>query len=344
MLGFSTLLSNDLGVDLGTANTLIFARGRGIVVNEPSIVAINKHTHKVEAVGTEAKKMLGRAPGHIAVVEPLQGGVIADLEATEKMLQHFILKAQGGKPVLNPRIIIGVPGETTTVERRAVEDVAYSARASKVFLVREVMAAALGAGLPVDDPCANLVVDIGGGTTDIAVISMSGIVYSQEVRVAGHKMDEAIIHYLKHQYNLLIGPRTAEQVKIDLGSAYPFEARREAEIKGRGLDDGMPRTVTVNDEEVREALSGTIKVIVNAVRSALEVIPPELAGDIVDRGIVLTGGGSLLNNLDKRLSLETGLPVSIDDDPLKSVALGTGLMLEDLKRLNRLTWEQTTWH
>src|SRR6201997_2085113 len=326
-----SLFSSDLAIDLGTANTLVYAKGRGIVVSEPSIVAINKVTNTPEAVGKEAKEMLGRTPGNIVAIRPMKDGVIANFEVTEKMLQHFIRKAHNGKTWVSPRVVIGIPSEITQVERRAVEDSAYRAKASEVYLVEEAMAAAIGAGLPITEPHGNMVVDIGGGTTDIAVISLSGIVYSRSVRMAGNQMDEAIMNYLKRKYNLLIGERTAEQIKIEIGSAYPLDKPLTMEIKGRNLIEGVPKTITVDDSEIREALSECVATIVNSIRVALERTPPELSADISDRGIVLTGGGALLKNLDKRIREETGLPVSIADDPLASVVLGTGKMLSDFK-------------
>jgi rod shape-determining protein MreB len=329
--------SNELAIDLGTANTLVFIQGRGIVVSEPSIVAINQVNGKVEAVGREAKEMLGRTPGNITAIRPMKDGVIADFEITEKMLAYFIQKAHNRKVWVAPRIVIGIPSEITQVEKRAVKDSALRAKASEVFLVDQAMAAAIGAGLPVTEPSGNMVVDIGGGTSDIAVISMAGIVYSSSVRVAGNEMDEAIIKYLRKKYNLLIGERTAEQVKIEIGSAYPLDKPMTMEIKGRNLIEGIPKTLVVTDEEIREALEETLAVIVSAVRVALERTPPELSADIVDRGIVLTGGGALLKNMDKRLREETGLPVSMSEDPLSSVVLGTGRMLSDLKLLRKVS-------
>jgi rod shape-determining protein MreB len=337
----SGLRSNDLAIDLGTANTLVYAKGRAVVLSEPSIVAINKVTNAVEAVGKDAKEMLGRTPGNIVAIRPMRDGVIANFEVTEKMLQHFIRKAHNGKTWVSPRVVIGIPSEITQVERRAVEDSAYRAKASEVYLVEEAMAAAIGAGLPITEPHGNMVVDIGGGTTDIAVISLSGIVYSRAVRVAGNEMDEAIIQYIKRKYNLLIGERTAEAIKIELGSAYPLDEPLSYEVRGRNLIEGIPKTITITDEEVREALADSISTIINAVRVALERTPPELSADIVERGIVLTGGGALLKNLDKRLSIETGLPVSLADDPLASVVLGTGKMLSDFDLLKRVKWENT---
>jgi rod shape-determining protein MreB len=331
-----SLFSRDLAIDLGTANTLVYVRGKGIVVNEPSIVAINKNTGEVEAVGKEAKEMIGRTPGNIVAIRPMKDGVIADFKVTERMLNYFIQKAHGRKMLVHPRIIIGVPSEITQVEKRAVIDSAYRAKASEVHLVEQAMVAAIGAGLPITEPSGNMVVDIGGGTTDVAVISMSGIVYSRSVRVAGTEMDEAIINFLKRKYNLLIGERTAEQVQIELGSAYALDKPLTMEIKGRNLIEGVPRTVTVDDSEIREALSECVGTIMNAIRVALERTPPELSADISDRGIVLTGGGGLLRNLDKRIREETGLPVSIAEDALASVVLGTGRMLSDFKLLRRI--------
>ena len=333
---FFSIFSNELAIDLGTANTLVFVKNQGIVVSEPSIVAINNITMKVEAVGKQAKEMLGRTPGSITAIRPMKDGVIADFEITEKMLAYFIQKAHNRKVWVAPRIVIGIPSEITQVEKRAVKDSALRAKASEVFLVDQAMAAAIGAGLPVTEPSGNMVVDIGGGTTDVAVISMAGTVYSSSVRVAGNEMDEAIIKYLRKKYNLLIGERTAEQVKIEIGSAYPLDKPMTMEIKGRNLIEGIPKTLLVTDEEIREALEETIVILVNAVLVALERTPPELSADIVDRGIVLTGGGALLKNLDKRFREETGLPVSMGEDPLSSVVLGTGKMLDDVKLLRKV--------
>jgi len=332
-----SLFSNDLAIDLGTANTLVYARGKGIVVCEPSIIAVNQKTGRVEAVGKEAKEMLGRTPGNIIAIRPMKDGVIADFEHTEKMLDHFIKKAHNRSLGVRPRIVIGVPSEITQVEKRAVKDSAYRAKASEVYLVEQAMVAAIGAGLPVTEPTGNMVVDIGGGTTDVAVISMAGIVYSRSVRIAGNKMDEDIIQYIKRKYNLLVGERTAEEIKINIGSAFPLEEELTMEIKGRDLVEGIPKTLVISDEEIREALSETVSNIIEAVRVALEQTPPELSADIVDKGIVLTGGGSLLKNLDKRLREETGLPVSMADDPLASVVLGTGKMLNDFNLLRKIS-------
>ena len=332
-----SLFSNDLAIDLGTANTLVYVRGKGIVVSEPSIIAVNQRTGKVEAVGKEAKEMFGRTPGNIIVIRPMKDGVIADFEHTEKMLDHFIKKAHNRSLGVRPRIVIGVPSQITQVEKRAVKDSAYRAKASKVYLVEQAMMAALGAGLPVTEPTGSMVVDIGGGTTDVAVISMAGIVYSRSVRVAGNKMDEDIVQYIKRKYNLLVGERTAEDIKINVGSAFPLEEELTMEVKGRDLVEGIPKTLVISDEEIREALSETVSDIIEAVRLALEQTPPELSADIVNKGIVLTGGGSLLKNLDKRLREETGLPVSMADDPLATVVLGTGKMLNDFNLLRKIS-------
>ena len=332
-----SFFSSDLAIDLGTANTLVFVRGKGIVVNEPSIVAINKLNNRVEAVGHEAKEMIGRTPGNIVAIRPMKDGVIADFDVTEQMLRYFIKKAHKRNHLISPRIIICIPSEITQVEKRAVRESALRAKASEVYLIEEAMAAAIGAGLPITEPTGNMIVDIGGGTTDIAVISLSGIVYSRSVRVAGHEMDESIVQYIKRKYNLLIGERTAERIKNTIGSAAPMSEPMTLEIKGRSIVEGIPKTIAITDEEVREALSDAISVIVNAVRLGLERMPPELSADIVDRGIVLTGGGALLRNLDQRLKTETGLPVFLAEDPLSSVVLGTGKMLNDMSLLRRVS-------
>jgi rod shape-determining protein MreB len=332
-----SLMSSDLAIDLGTANTCVYVCGEGVVVREPSIVAINKINGHVEAVGANAKDMLGRTPSHIMVIKPMKDGVIADFEVAEKMLTYFIKKAHRRTVWRRPRIVIGVPSEITEVEKRAVKDSAYRAKASEVYLMPEAIAAAIGAGLPITEPAGNMIVDVGGGTTDIAVISLAGIVYSRAVRVAGNEMDEAIMQYLKKHHNLLIGERTAEEIKIEIGSAWRLEKQTTKEVKGRHLIEGVPKVITVSDEEVRDALAETVDVIVDAVRVALERTPPELSADIVDRGIVLTGGGALLRNLDKRLREETGLPVAIAEDPLSSVVLGAGKMLSDLTLLRKLS-------
>ena len=332
-----SFLSNDLAIDLGTANTLVYARDKGIVVSEPSIVAVNKKSGRPEAVGRDAKEMLGRTPGDIVAIRPMKDGVIADFEITEMMLRYFIRKAHNRNTLVRPRIILGIPSEVTQVEKRAVKDSAIKAKAAEVYLVDQAMAAAIGAGLPITEPSGNMVVDIGGGTTDIAVISLAGIVYSKSVRVAGNEMDEALTQYIKRKYNLLIGERTAEQVKLEIGSAFPLDEPETMEIKGRDLVEGIPKTLTITDAEIREALHEPIATIVNAVRVALERTPPELSADIVDRGIVLTGGGSLLKNFDRLLRDETGLPVSVADDPLSSVVLGTGRMLDDIELLRKIS-------
>jgi len=329
--------SSDLAVDLGTANTLVFAEGRGIVVREPSIVAVNRVTNKVEAVGGAAKEMLGRTPGNIVAIRPMKDGVIADFEITEKMLDYFIKKAIGRSPFVRPRIVISVPSDITQVEKRAVKDSALQAGASEVFIIEQAMAAAIGSGLPITEPTGNMIVDIGGGTTDVAVISLAGIVYSKSVRVASNEMDEAIIQYIKRKYNLLIGERTAEQIKIEIGSAFPLDEPLTMEIKGRDLVEGIPKTLTLTDAEVRESLAETVGILVDAVRVALEKTPPELSADIMDKGIVITGGGSLLKNLDRRLREETGLPITIAELPLDSVALGTGAMLADVDLLRKIS-------
>jgi rod shape-determining protein MreB len=334
-----SLFSADLAIDLGTVNTRIYSGDRGVVVNEPSAVALDDRTGEVQAVGKEAKEMLGRTPANIRVVRPLKDGVIADFKVTEKMLSYFIQKAQQRKTLVHPRIVISVPSEITQVEKRAVAESAYRAKAADVHLVEQAMMAAIGAGLPVTEPGGNLVVDIGGGTTDVAVISLSGIVFSRSLRIAGNHMDEAIANYLKRKYNLLIGERTAEQIKIEIGSAYTLGKPLTMEIKGRGLIEGVPKTVTVNDSEIREALSESVSTIVSAIRMALERTPPELSADISDRGIVLAGGGALLKNLDKRIREETGLPICIADDPLCCVVLGAGKILSDFKLLRKISIE-----
>jgi rod shape-determining protein MreB len=300
-------------------------------------VAVNRVTGKVEAVGRDAKEMLGRTPGNIVAIRPMKDGVIADFEITEKMLSHFIHRAHNRSTLVRPRIVIGIPSEVTQVEKRAVKDSALKAKASEVYLVDQAMAAAIGAGLPITEPSGNMVVDIGGGTTDIAVISLAGIVYAKSVRVAGNEMDEALIQYIKKKYNLLVGERSAEQIKFEIGSAFPLDEPMTMEIKGRDLIEGIPKTLTVTDAEIREALQEPVSIIVNAVRVALERTPPELCADIVDRGIVMTGGGSLLRNLDRLLREETGLPVSVAEDPLSSVVLGTGKMLSDFDLLRKIS-------
>ena len=337
LLGAMSLFSTDLAIDLGTANTCVFARGAGIVVNEPSIVAVNTVSEQIEAVGAEAKEMLGRTPRSITAIRPMRDGVIADFDAAEKMLDYFIKKAHRRKSFVRPRVVIGVPSEITQVERRAVKDSAYRAKASEVHLIEEAMAAAIGAGLPITEASGNMIVDIGGGTTDIAVISLAGVVYSKSVRVAGNAMDEAITQFVKREHDLLIGERTAERIKIELGSAAPLASRREMEVKGRHVLEGKPTTVTLNDGEVRDALADPVRQIIQAVRDALERIPPELSADVCDRGIVMSGGGALLHNFDERLRKETGLPVQVADDPLSAVVLGAGKMLSDFNLLRKIS-------
>ncbi len=333
------MFSSDLAVDLGTANTLIYVKGRGVVSSEPSVVAINSNTKEILAIGQEAKNMLGRTPANISAVRPMKDGVIADYDTTEKMIRYFILKVHNRRSLVRPRMVICIPSGVTQVEKRAVKDSAIQAGAREVYLIEEPMAAAIGAGLPIQEPSGNMVVDIGGGTTEVAVISLSGIVYANSVRVGGDEMDDNIVNYIKRQYNLLIGTATAEDLKIKLGSAFPLENEIKTEIKGRDLVTGIPKTIEISDSEIREALKEAIAKIVDAVRIALEQTPPELSADIVDRGIVLTGGGALLKNLDKRLSHETGLPIIVSDDPLKAVALGSGRVLDDLELLKKVAVE-----
>ncbi len=332
--------SNDMAIDLGTANTLVFVKGRGIVLSEPSVVAVRKESSgakKVLAVGKEAKMMLGRTPGNIVAIRPMKDGVIADFEVTEAMLRHFIRKVHNRRNLVRPRIIISVPSGITQVEKRAVRESAESAGAREVYLIEEPMAAAIGAGLPITEPTSNMIVDIGGGTTEVAVISLSGIVYSKSVRVGGDKMDEAILQHIKRKYNLLIGERTAEQIKTTVGTAYPSTDVETIEVKGRDLVTGIPKILSIDSEEVRKSLTEQIDTIVETVRIALEQTPPELAADIVDRGIVLTGGGSLLKNLDILLREETGLHITISEDPLSTVVLGSGKVLDTADLLKEVT-------
>jgi rod shape-determining protein MreB len=336
LLNIMPFRSRDLAIDLGTANTIVFAAGRGIVLDEPSIVAINRASEKTEAVGHDARAMLGRTPASITTIRPMRDGVIADFDAAERMLTSFIRKVQGPFAWRRTRVVIGIPSGITQVERRAVIDSAYRAKASEVHLVEEGIAAAIGAGLPVTEACGSMVVDIGGGTTDIAVVSLGGMVYDRSVRVAGHHMDEAIINFMKRRHGLLIGERTAEQVKLEIGSAWDGVEQLDMEVRGRCLREGRPRVVRVKDVEVREALSDPLKVIVTAVREALDSIPPEISADISDNGIVVAGGGALLRGIDERLRLETGVPVAIADEPLTSVVRGVGKMLDDLNLLRRV--------
>ena len=330
--------SNDLAIDLGTANTLVFVGGQGIVLNEPSIVAIHEADQSIIAVGREAKAMLGRTPGNIRAIRPLKDGVIADFDMTEKMLGYFISRTQRWhRTILRPRIVVGVPSGITQVERRAVRDAALNAGAREVYLVEEPVAAAMGAGLPIQEPGGNVIVDIGGGTTEVAVLSLAGVIYCRSVRIAGDKMDEAILQYVRKHYNLLIGERRAEEIKIKLGSAYPGESdQRTMEVKGRDLVDGFPKTFVLTESEIREALQDSVTTIVETVRTCLEQIPPELAADIVDTGIVITGGGGLLRGLDQLLGRETQLPVRVAQDPMSCVALGVGRVLDELELLEKV--------
>lgn len=323
--------SNDLGIDLGTANTCVHVRGKGVVLMEPSIVAMNTITREVVAVGEEAKKMVGKTPSNIIPMKPMKDGVIADFEACEAMLRYFINKVKTTKHrfVLPPRMVIAIPSGITSVERRAVRETALKAGARVVRLVEEPMASAIGVGLPVGEPCGSFVVDIGGGTTEMAIISLGGIVLTKSLRVAGNEMDEAIIDYLKKKYNLLIGERTAEQIKMEIGSAYPLDEELTTEVNGRDLVEGLPKMVKINSEEIREALKDTLSVIINAIRDILEETPPELSSDLIERGVVLAGGGALLKGTDKLIAQETKLPVSLADDPLTAVVRGTGKMLEE---------------
>jgi len=334
------LFSNDLAIDLGTANTLVYVKGKGIVLNEPSVVALKKDDHggnKILAVGKEAKTMLGRTPEDIVATRPMKDGVIADFEITETMLRYFIRKVHNRRTLVRPRIIISVPSGITEVEKRAVRESAESAGGREVFLIKEPMAAAIGADLPVTEPTSNMVVDIGAGTTEVAVISLAGTVYSRSVRVAGDKMDEAIVQHIKRKYNLLIGLQTAELIKVNVGNAYPTEEPECIDVKGRDLVTGIPKILTIDSEEVRKAIYERIITIVETVRIALEQTPPELSADVVDKGIVLTGGGALLKNLDVLLREETGLPITITDDPLTAVAIGAGKVLDNLSMLKEIT-------
>ena len=334
-------ISNDLAIDLGTANTLVYVKGKGIVLSEPSVVAVrtdNRRKNRVLAVGAEAKRMLGRTPGNIVAIRPMKDGVIADFEVTEAMLRHFIRKVHNRRTLIRPRIIICVPSGITQVEKRAVRESAESAGAREVFLIEEPMAAAIGAGLPITDPTCNMVVDIGGGTTEVAVISLAGIVYSRSIRVGGDKMDDALVQYIKRKYNLLIGERTAEIIKTTIGNAYPDPENIETiEVKGRDLVSGIPKILAIDSEEVRVAIAEQIESIVETVKAALEQTPPELAADIVDTGIVMTGGVALLKNLDRLLREETSLPITVTEDPLSTVAVGSGMALENIAILGEVT-------
>jgi rod shape-determining protein MreB len=331
-------MSNDLAIDLGTANTVLYVKGKGIVLREPSVVAVRRDSRgsRVLAVGKEAKEMLGKTPGNIVAIRPMKDGVIADFEVTEAMLRYFINKVHNRRTLVHPRIIISVPSGITQVEKRAVRESAESAGAREVYLIEEPMAAAIGADLPITEPTANMIVDIGGGTTEVAVISLSGIVYAKSVRVAGDKMDQAILQFIKRKHNLAIGERTAEMIKTTIGNVLPEEPYETMEIKGRDLVSGVPKTLTVSSKEIQAAISEQVDVIVDAVRVALEVTPPELSADIVDQGIVLTGGGALLKNLDKLLMQETGMPIIVADDPLSSVVLGSGRALDNIEILREI--------
>jgi len=331
-----SFLGRDMAVDLGTANTLVYVRGRGIVLNEPSVVAINTNTGKIVAVGIEAKRMIGRTPGNIVAVRPLKDGVIADFDVTERMLRYFIQKIHKRRHFAKPRIVVAVPSGITGVEQRAVKEAGYQAGARRVYIIEEPMAAAIGAGLPVHEPTGNMVVDIGGGTTEVAIISLGGIVTSQSIRVGGDELDQAIISYAKKEYSLMLGERTSEEIKMAIGSAYPFEDEPHAEIRGRDLVSGLPKTVVISAEEIRRAIEEPVNTVVDAVKTTLDKCPPELSGDIMDRGIALTGGGALLKNIDERLREETGMPIHMVDNPLDSVVLGSGKCVEDFEALRQV--------
>lgn len=335
-MSFFSSFSRDMGIDLGTANTLVHVKGRGIVLREPSVVAIQRDTGTVLAVGEEAKQMIGRTPGNITAIRPMKDGVIADFDVTQSMLKYFIDKAMGKRSFVRPRVVVAVPSGVTEVEKRAVMDATTQAGAREAYLIEEPMAAAIGAGLPVHEPTGNMVVDIGGGTTEVAVISLGGIVTSRSIRVGGDEMDEAIVQYVKRTYNLMIGERTAEEIKIAIGSALLLEGVAEMDIRGRDLVSGLPKTLTITAEEVQKALAEPVASIIEAVKVTLEKTPPELAADIMDRGIVMTGGGSLLRGLDKLLNQETGMPVHLAEEPLSCVALGTGKALESIDVLKRI--------
>jgi rod shape-determining protein MreB len=331
------LFSNDMGIDLGTATTLVFVKGEGVVLCEPSVVAIERGTSHVLAVGEEAKRMLGRTPGNIIAIRPMKDGVISDFEITEAMLRYFIKKVHHRKVLVRPRIVIAIPSGITEVEKRAVKDSAERAGAREVFLIEEPIAAAIGVGLPIQEPIGNMIIDIGGGTTEIAVISLCGTVFSKSIRIGGDEMNEAVIEYLKKTYNLMVGERTSEEIKIKIGSAYPLEEEMSMEVKGRDLVAGLPKTVTITSEEIRESLQETLRAILEVIKISLERTPPELAADLIDHGIVMAGGGSLLRGLDKLISEETGLPVHITDDPVTAVANGTGIVLSEIQYLKKVT-------
>jgi len=331
-----TFLGRDMAVDLGTANTLVYVRGRGIVLNEPSVVALNTNNGQIVAVGVEAKRMIGRTPGNIVAVRPLKDGVIADFDVTERMLRYFIQKIHRRTHLAKPRLVVAVPSGITGVEQSAVKEAGHQAGARRVYIIEEPMAAAIGAGLPIHEPTGNMVVDIGGGTTEVAVISLGGIVTSQSIRVGGDELDQAIITFGKKEYSLMLGERTAEEIKMALGSAFPAEDEPHAEIRGRDLVSGLPKTVVISAAEVRKAIAEPVNLIVDAVKNTLDKCPPELAGDVMDRGIALTGGGALLRGLESRIREETGMPVQVADNPLDSVVLGTGKCVEDFETLRQV--------
>jgi len=331
-----TFLGRDMAVDLGTANTLVYVRGRGIVLNEPSVVALNTNNGQIVAVGVEAKRMIGRTPGNIVAVRPLKDGVIADFDVTERMLRYFIQKVHRRRHLAKPRLVVAVPSGITGVEQSAVKEAGHQAGARRVYIIEEPMAAAIGAGLPIHEPTGNMVVDIGGGTTEVAVISLGGIVTSQSIRIGGDEMDQAIITFGKKEYSLMLGERTAEEIKMAIGSAFPSEDEPHAEIRGRDLVSGLPKTVVISAAEVRKAIVEPVNLIVDAVKNTLDKCPPELAGDVMDRGIALTGGGALLRGLESRIREETGMPVQVADNPLDSVVLGTGKCVEDFETLRQV--------
>jgi rod shape-determining protein MreB len=336
MASWLTFLGRDIAVDLGTANTLVYVRGRGVVLNEPSVVALNTETQGILAVGTEAKRMIGRTPSNIVVIRPLKDGVIADFDVTERMLRYFIQQVHRRRAFAKPRIVVAVPSGITSVEQRAVKEAGYQAGARRVYIIEEPMAAAIGSGMPIHEPTGNMIVDIGGGTTEVAVISLGGVVTSQSVRTGGDEIDAAIISYVKKEYSLLLGERTAEEIKMSIGSAFPLPDEPSAEIRGRDLVSGLPKTIVVSSEEIRKAIEEPVNDIIDAIKTTLDKCPPELAGDVMDRGIVLTGGGALLRGLDERLRHETGMPVLLADNPLHSVALGSGKCVEDFEALQQV--------
>jgi rod shape-determining protein MreB and related proteins len=331
-----SFIGRDMAVDLGTANTLVYVRGKGIVLNEPSVVAINTNTGGILAVGAEAKRMIGRTPGNIVAIRPLKDGVIADFDTTERMLRYFIQKVHKRRHLAKPRIVVCVPSGITGVEQRAVKDAGYAAGARRVYIIEEPMAAAIGAGLPVHEPTGNMVVDIGGGTTEVAVISLGGIVTSQSIRTGGDELDTAIIQYVKKEYSLMLGERTSEEIKMAIGSAFPMPDEPHAEIRGRDLVSGLPKTIVVSAEEIRKAIEEPVNSIIDAVKTTLDKCPPELSGDVMDRGIVITGGGALLKGIDERLRHETGMPIHITERPLDSVALGAGKCVEEFEALQQV--------